>query len=117
VTTTIEHRLKAPSILILGTLSGIVCFGFFWASYQLSIVLAQAFSSDHSPLPMPSAWLGQIEPVKWIGGLLVVLISLLITHAWDRLRVRYMLGVEQYWTMISLALSICMLAALLLGGF
>jgi hypothetical protein len=116
VTTTIEHRLKAPSILILGTLSGIVCFGFFWTSYQLSIVLAQAFSSDHSPLSISSARLGQIEPFKWIGGLLVVLISLLITHAWDRLRVRYRLGVEQYWAMISLALSICTLAAFLSSG-
>ena len=117
MTTTIDHRLKAPSVLILGALSGIVCFCFFWASYQLSTVLARIFSSDHGPLSIPSAWVGQIEPFKWIGGLLVILISLIVTHAWDQLRIRYELGVTQYWAMIGLALSICSLAALLSGGF
>ena len=81
------------------------------------MVLARAFSSDHGPLSLPRQWMEQVEPFKWIGGLLVVLISLLITHAWDRLRVRYRLGVNQYWAMIGLALSICLLAALLSGGF
>ena len=117
MTTIIHHRLKAPSVLILGTLSGIVCFGFFWASYQLSMILARAFSSDHGPLSLPRAWVGQIEPFKWIGGLLVVLISLIVTHAWDQLRVRFRLGIAQYWSMIGLALLICSLVALLSGGF
>lgn len=117
MTTTIEHRLTKPPVLILGILSGIVCFGFFWASYQLSMVLARVFWNDHNPLSLPRTWIGQIEPFKWIGGLLVVLISLVVTHVWDQIRVRYRLGVAQYWAMIGLALSICLLAALLSGGF
>jgi hypothetical protein len=116
-TTTINHRLRAPSILILGTLSGIICFIFLWASYRLSILLARWLSADRGQLSLPRAWAEQIEPVKWIGGLMVVLISVLVTHAWDRMRARYQLDVAQYWTMIGLALSICLGAALLSGGF
>ena len=116
-TITIQHRLRAPSVLILGTFSGILCFVFFWASYQLSLLLARLLSAGHSPLSMPHAWMEQVEPVKWIGGAMVVLISVLVTHAWDRIRVRYRLDVAQYWTMIGLALSICLVVALLLGGF
>ena len=115
--TTTKPHLTTPSILTLGTLSGIICYGFFWASYHLSTRLGQALSGGHSPLSVPRAWDAQIEPVKWIGGASVVLISLLVTHAWDRLRIRYRLGVDEYWTMIGLALSICLLAALLSGGF
>ena len=117
MTTIIQHRFKAPSILVLGILSGIVCFGFCWASYQLSVVLAHALSTDHGPLSLPRAWAGQIEPFKWIGGLLVVLISLIVTLAWDQLRVRFRLGIAQYWTMIGLALLVCSLVAMLSGGF
>jgi hypothetical protein len=103
--------------LVLGILSGIVCFGFFWAAYRLSMILASAFFGDHSPLAQPRVWGGQIEPFKWIGCLLVVLTSLLITYAWDRLRVRYRLSISQYWTMIAVALSVCTVGALLSGGF
>jgi hypothetical protein len=116
VTTIIEQRLKSPPVWILGVLSGIVCFGFFWTSFQLSMTLARALYSDHGLLSLPRSWGGQDEPAKWIGGLLVVLISMLVTHAWDRIRVRYRLDVAQYWTMIGLALSICSLVALLSGG-
>ena len=117
MTTQIEQRRQSPSILALGTLSGLACFSFFWASYQLSTLLARALSSERGPWAMPHALVGQIEPLKWIGGLLVVIIALLVTHAWDRLRIRYRLDVAQYWTMIGLALSICVLAAFLAGGF
>ena len=117
MTTQIKDRLnQSPSILALGTLSGLACFFFFWASYQLSMQLARALSSQRGPWAMPQALVGQIEPLKWIGGALVVMIALLVTHAWDRLRVRYRLDVAQYWTMIGLALSICLLVALLSGG-
>jgi hypothetical protein len=117
MTTHIEHRLKPPSILALGTLSGLVCFAFFWASYQLSALLADAFSSDGGPLALPRSWVEQFEPVKWIGGLSVVIVALLVTHSWDRLRIRYRLDIAQYWTMIGLALAICLLGAFLSGGF
>jgi hypothetical protein len=117
MTTHIEHRPEPPSIVALGTLSGLACFLFFWGSYQLSTWLARAFSSDGGPLALPRSWVEQIEPVKWIGGLLVVIVALLVTHAWDRLRVRYRLDIAQYWTMIGLALAICLLGAVLSGGF
>jgi len=117
MTTQIEHRLKPPSVLVLGTLSGLACFAFFWASYQLATFLARAFSSDDGLLALPRSWVEQIDPVKWVGGLLVVTVALLVTHAWDRLRVRYRLGIAQYWAMIGLALTICLLGALFSGGF
>ena len=87
------------------------------AGLRVSNLLARALADTYGPLAGPRAWVKQIEPAKWIGGLSVVLISLLVTHAWDKLRVRYRLDVVQYWTMIGLALSICLLVALLSGGF
>lgn len=117
MTTQIEHRLKPPLVLALGTLSGLVCFLFFWASHQLATLLARALSSERGLWAMPRSLVDQIKPLKWIGGLLVVIVALLITHAWDRLRVRYRLNATQYWTMIGLALSICLLVAFLSGGF
>ena len=116
MTTQIEHR-KSPSILALGILSGLACFVLFWASYQLATLLARALSGERSPRIVPHSLVGEIEPIEWISGLLVVIVALLVTHVWDRVRVRYRLNVAQYWTMIGLALSICLLVALLSGGF
>jgi hypothetical protein len=103
--------------VVLGTLSGIACFGFFWATFRLATLLAGALASGSGLPALPRQLAGQAEPVKWIGALLVVAVALLVTHAWDRLRVRYGLGVGQYWTMIGLALIVCLLTALLSGGF
>lgn len=116
MTTHIEQRANPPSIWTLGALSGLACFAFFWTSYRLAKLAARALDSGYGPLALPSTLVEQIEPIKWIGGLLVVIVALLVTHAWDRLRIRYRLSVAQYWTMIGLALSICLLAALLSGG-
>jgi len=111
----LEQRLKSPSILALGTLSGLACFALFWTSFQLATRLARTLSNQSGT--WPGALVGEIEPVKWIGGSLVVIVALLVTYTWDRLRVRYRLDVVQYWTMIGVALSICSLVALLSGGF
>jgi hypothetical protein len=107
---------KTPSVLLLGSLSGLVCFSFFWVSYRLTMLLSLVLISNRAWAAIPLKLTESAEPAKWIGGTLVILVSVLLTHAWDRLRIRLRLGVAQYWAMIGLALSICLLAAFLTRG-
>lgn len=104
MTATTRHPQRPHTILTLGTASGIVCFALFQAAYWLTTWL--------------SRWLLD-EPAlrKAIAAALVLLIAFAVTYAWDRIRIRYRLSAHKYWAMIGLALSICLAAALLSGGF
>ena len=101
----------------MGTTSGIVCFMLFQAAYWLTTRLARSLPALRDISEQERSFLQQPGPVKWIGAALVLLIALAATYAWDQIRVRYQLDARKYWTMIGLALSICLLAALLSGGF
>ena len=101
----------------MGTTSGIVCFMLLQAAYWLTTWLAQSLPALRDISEKERSFLQQPGPVKWIGAALVLLIAFAATYAWDQIRVRYQLDARKYWTMIGLALSICLLAALLSGRF
>jgi hypothetical protein len=104
------------SVLAVGTASGVVCFLLFQSAYWLTAWLSRLLPTLRL-LSENDRWLlRRSEPGKMIGAGLVLLIALAATSAWDRIRIRYRLDARRYWAMIGLALSICLLVALLTGG-
>lgn len=109
MTAATQHPRHHSLILTLGTASGLVCFALFQAAYWLTTWLTQSAGER-------SLW-GQPALSKALAAAFVLLIAFAVTYAWDKIRVKYRLTAPKYWAMIGLALSICLAAALLSGGF
>ena len=114
---TAKHRPSPSFILAIGSVSGIACFIFFQAAYWLTTQVAQSIPGPRDGSAWERLHLQPPQWEKWIGAVFVILIASVATYIWDKLRVRCRLNPQQYWVMISLALLICSLVALLSGGF
>lgn len=111
-TSTTKHESRETLILATGAGSGVLCFFLFQAAYWLTTQLAQYLPASEGGLLS-----AQAEPGKWIGAAFVLLIAFAATYAWDKIRVKRHLSLRQYWTMIGLALAVCLLTALFWSGF
>jgi hypothetical protein len=117
LTTAVTKSKERESIILaIGASSGVICFFLFQTAYWLTTWLAQLLAT-YSSSSRALALVQRAEPGKWIGASFVLLIAFAATYAWDKIRIQQRLNPRQYWTMIGLALAVCLLAALLSGGF
>jgi hypothetical protein len=116
MTATTHPRRNELPVLAVGTASGVVCFVLFQAAYWLTAWLSRLLPTLHGFSEKDRWLLRRSEPGKMIGAGFVLLIALAATYAWDQIRIRYRLDARRYWAMIGMALSICLLVALLTGS-